>query len=159
MFPFISESGLIHGYSGRVTHNVKVDNKYVNTSNCATYNKSLMVYGLREALITNQKIDKWILVEGTMDVISMFQAGYTTAVACAGTAVTEWQLRRLKQYCNNFVLLLDNDLAGKKASTNVQNLMKELRIQYKAPTLDEFKDVDEAIHKGRLDLVEQAING
>lgn len=158
MFPFSDVDGTVYGFSGRVIHNDKVPNKYVNTSNCDVYNKSLMVYGLREALLCNTVIDRWVLVEGNADVLSLFQVGVSTAVAAAGTAVTEFHLLRLARYCKRFVLMLDNDDAGKKATSNLLQSMKDLHLSYQISILKEVKDPDEAVRKGRTDLIYRALN-
>jgi len=157
MFPFSEVDGTVHGFSGRVLHDGKVSDKYVNTNNCAVYSKSLLVYGLREALICNPTIDRWIIVEGNSDVLSMFQAGYTTAVAGAGTAFTEYHIRRLSQYCKNFVVMFDNDDAGKVATFKTTNLLKDLHLNWKIAILQDVKDADQAVREGKSHLIEQAL--
>jgi DNA primase len=158
MFPFSDVDGTVYGFSGRVIHNEKVPNKYVNTSNCDTFNKSIAVYGLREALLCNTQIDRWVLVEGNADVLSLFQVGVSTAVAAAGTAVTELHLMRLARYCKRFVLMLDNDDAGKKATSNLLQSMKDLHLSYQISILKEVKDPDEAVRTGRPDIIYRALN-
>jgi DNA primase len=158
MFPFSDIDDTVYGFSGRVLHSEKVPNKYVNTSNCDVFNKSLMIYGLREALLCNTQIDRWILVEGNPDVLSLFQAGVSTAVAAAGTAITEFHLLRLARYCKTFVLMLDNDEAGKKATSNLLQSMKDLHLVYQISILKDVKDPDEAVRTGRTDLIYRALN-
>jgi len=157
MFPFSEVDGTVHGFSGRVTHDEKVSDKYINTNNCAVYNKSMLVYGLREAILCNPTISRWILVEGNADVLSMFQAGYTTTVAGAGTALTDKHLLRLSQYCNNFVLMFDNDDAGKKATARTIQMMKDLHLSWKIAILQDVKDADQAVREGKTHLIEQAL--
>jgi len=157
MFPFSEVDGTVHGFSGRVLHDEKVQDKYINTNNCAVYNKSILVYGLREALLCNQTIDQWILVEGNADVLSMFQEGYTKTVAGAGTALTEKHLLRLSQYTNNFVVMFDNDDAGKKATIRTIQLMKNLHLNWRIAILQDVKDADQAVREGKPHLIEQAL--
>lgn len=157
LFPFSEVDGTVHGFSGRVLHDEKVQDKYINTNNCLIYNKSILVYGLREALICNSTITRWILVEGTSDVLSLFQAGYTMAVAGSGTAITEKHLFRLSQYCKNFVIMFDNDDAGKKATVRVVQTMKDLHLNWKIAILQDTKDADQAIREGKAHLIERAL--
>lgn len=158
MFPFTSLDGVVHGFSGRILTDEKVDNKYINTNNCMLYNKSLVVYGFNEALRCNPTIDRWILVEGNADVLSMFQAGFTTTVAGSGTAITEQHLLRLAQYSKNFVVMLDNDVAGKQGMAKLPLMCRDLHLNVKIAILQEVKDADEAIRIGRTDLINQALS-
>ena len=157
IFPFTSLDGIVHGFSGRVLHDRKIDNKYVNTNNCAVYNKSLGVYGFNEALRCNASIDRWIFVEGNSDVVSMFQAGFTTTVAGSGTAVTEQHLLRLSQYTKEFTFMLDNDQAGMQGMARLPKMCQDLHLNAKFAILQEVKDADEAIRTGRVDLINQAL--
>jgi DNA primase len=158
MFPFSDVDGTVYGFSGRVLHDDKISNKYVNTTNCIVYNKGLIVYGFREALLLNKNnIDRWILVEGNADVLSMFQAGFTTTVACAGTAITEHHIRLLSRYSKDFVLLLDNDDAGKKATIRVSEIIGNLHLNWQIASLEGTKDVDEAIREGKTHLIQQSL--
>lgn len=158
MFPFSDVDGTVYGFSGRVLHAEHVANKYVNTSNCDTFNKSMMIYGLRESLLCNTQIDRWVLVEGNADVLSLFQVGVSTAVAAAGTAITDLHLLRLARYCKRFALMLDNDDAGKRATSNLLQSMKDLHLSYQISILKEVKDPDEAVRTGRPDLIYRALN-
>jgi DNA primase len=158
MFPFFGlNDNTIHGFSGRVLNNNKVIDKYVNTNNCILFNKSLLIYGLRESLKVNKTIDKWILVEGNIDVLSMFKAGYTTTVAAAGVSFTYEHIIRLGQFSKNFIILFDNDEAGKRASFRVSKILKDLHMNVKICNLIEVKDVDEAIRNDRIDIIKNAI--
>lgn len=158
MFPFSDIDDTVYGFSGRVITKDTDAHKYVNTANCAVFNKSLMLYGLREALLCSDVIDKWVLVEGNADVLALFQAGVSTAVATAGTAVTEEHLLRLARYCSHFVLMFDNDMAGRNATTKVLQMLKDLHLSYQISILKEVKDPDEAMRLGRPDLIYQALN-
>jgi DNA primase len=157
MFPFVSLDGIVHGFSGRVIHDNPVDNKYINTNNCAVYNKSLVVYGFNEAIRCNEKIESWILVEGNADVVSMFQAGFTTTVAGGGTAITEQHLLRLSQYTKNFIMMLDNDMAGLQGMARLPKMCQDLHLNLRRAKIEEVKDADEAIRTGRIDLINQAL--
>jgi DNA primase len=158
MFPFSDIDDTVYGYSGRILTKDTDAHKYVNTANCAVFNKSLMIYGLREALMCNEKIENWVLVEGNADVLSMFQVGVGSAVAVAGTAITEAHLLRLARYSPNFVLMLDNDIAGRNATTKVLQMLRDLHLNFQISILKEVKDPDEAVRLGRPDLIYQALN-
>ena len=116
MFPFLSVSGRVVGFSGRLlVKNDKVG-KYVNSPTSLIYEKHNELFGLYQAKQSISKKNTCYLVEGQMDVISLFKAGIKNAVACMGTALTMYHAKDLKKFADKVILCFDGDGAGKKAT-------------------------------------------
>ena len=114
MFPIMNTSGKVIGFGGRIVGDGSP--KYLNSQESSVFLKKNNLYGLN---ITRQEISKEdcaILVEGYMDVISLYQSGVRNVSASLGTALTENQAKMLKRYTDNVVLSYDADQAGIKAA-------------------------------------------
>ena len=114
MFPIRDAQGRVIGFGGRVLDNRLP--KYINSAESALYSKARALYGLPEARATISKQDRGIVVEGYIDVIALWQAGFKETVATLGTALTVEQLRLLSRYTRNILACFDGDDAGRKAS-------------------------------------------
>lgn len=116
MYPVFTISGKVIAFGGRTLRTDKVGGKYVNSPESSIYRKSYELYGLYQAKPAIVKKDKCILVEGYMDVISMFQNGVENVVASSGTSLTEGQIRIIHRFTDNITVIYDSDPAGIKAS-------------------------------------------
>lgn len=157
MFPFSDIDNSVYGFSGRILTDTVSSDKYINTNNCAVFNKSVVVYGLREALQKTSNIPYWIIVEGNADVVSLSQAGFHNVVAGAGTSITKQQLLRLGSYSKDFKILMDSDDPGRKAAYSLQDILQELHFTSKVCMLDGVKDADEAIRLGKQEIITEAL--
>ena len=114
MFPIRDAQGRVNGFSGRVLDASLP--KYINSPESPIYSKARALYGINEARQTIAKDDRAIMVEGNIDVIALWQAGFKETVAPLGTALTVDQLRLLARYTQNIFACFDGDEAGRKAS-------------------------------------------
>ena len=114
MFPIIDERGRVASFSGR-GYNHKYA-KYMNGPETEIYNKSKILFGLYQNQKAIRKAGYAILVEGQIDVISLYQAGFPIAVAACGTAFTNLQAKLLKRYIDRVCLFYDGESSGFKAS-------------------------------------------
>ena len=114
MFPIRDAQGRVLAFGARVLDGRLP--KYINSPESPLYTKSRAVYGLFEARATIAKIDRAIIVEGNIDAIALWQAGFKETVATLGTALTVEQLRLLSRYSRNLIACFDGDGAGRKAS-------------------------------------------
>jgi len=137
MFPIIDTMNNVIGFSGRILE--KNDNlaKYKNTRQTLVFDKSKVVYGLRQAIVTkNEKqFDNLIIVEGQIDVITLHQNGFTNAVASQGTALTEQHILALKKVVDKIYLCYDGDSAGRKATLRALELLKNSNLEVKVVAL------------------------
>ncbi|MGB1019158.1 MAG: DNA primase, partial [Chitinophagales bacterium] len=142
MFPIHSISGKVLGFGGRILKDDKKQAKYVNTSDTEIYNKSKILYGIHFAKNAIRNKQEVFLVEGYTDVISLFQAGIENVVASSGTSLTPDQVKLVKRYTENIVLLFDGDNAGIKAALRGVDIILENGVNVKVVLLPENQDPD-----------------
>jgi DNA primase len=151
MFPITNEAGRVIAFTGRtLSSEEKAGPKYLNSPETAIYSKSRLLFNLDQAKEAIRKLDYAILVEGQMDCISLFAAGFHNVIASSGTAFTELQARLLGRFTRNVVVNFDPDTAGAKASERTLGLLVEEEFQVKVLTLEPGFDPDLFIrHKGK----------
>ncbi len=114
MFPIFDRRGRVIAFGGRVME--KDDGpKYLNSPETALFHKGRELYGLWQVRQANQKIERLIVVEGYMDVVSLFQFGVTQAVATLGTATTPDHAELLFRNAPDVYFCFDGDAAGRRA--------------------------------------------
>ncbi|MBB4129174.1 DNA primase [Xanthomonas translucens] len=114
MFPIFDRRGRVIAFGGRVMD--KDDGpKYLNSPETALFHKGRELYGLWQVRQANQKIERLIVVEGYMDVVSLFQFGVTQAVATLGTATTSEHAELLFRNAPDVFFCFDGDNAGRRA--------------------------------------------
>ena len=142
MFPFLSVSGRVVGFSGRLlVKNDKVG-KYVNSPTSLIYEKHNELFGLYQAKQSISKKNTCYLVEGQMDVIQLVQSGIDNVVASGGTALTINQIRLIHRFAENITLLYDGDKAGIKAALRGIDMMLEEGLNVRIILLPEGEDPD-----------------
>ena len=155
MFPIIDERGSVVGFSGRTLIN---DNrKYVNTPDTPIYKKSRTLYALNFA--KNSGSRTMILCEGQMDVIALHRAGFGSAVAACGTALTDEQARKIAHYADEIVLCYDSDAAGQKAARRSIDIFNKVDINVRVLQYEGAKDPDEFIQKFGRDKFAELLSG
>ncbi|GAP12274.1 DNA primase [Longilinea arvoryzae] len=115
MFPIRDAMGHMAGFGARILDPNDVP-KFLNSPQTALFDKGRLLYGLDQARKMIRSQDQVVIVEGYLDVIVLHQAGFSNAVSPMGTALTEDQMRLLKRFTRRFVLALDPDAAGDKAT-------------------------------------------
>ncbi len=158
MFPIINIRGNVIGFSGRAMPGEdKKSGKYVNTADTPVYKKSENLFGINFA--KNHCVQRIILVEGNMDVISLHQAGFCNAVAPLGTAFTSEQANLIARYTNEIVLMLDADAAGQKAVKRASELLKNTGLNVRVVIIPDGKDPDEYIKKNGAERFSALLEG
>jgi len=114
MFPIRNARGKTIAFGGRTLGDDKA--KYINSPESEVFHKSSEVYGLYEANQVNRQLERLLVVEGYMDVVSLAQFGVTYAVATLGTATNTESLTQLLKRCQNLVFCFDGDNAGIQAA-------------------------------------------
>ncbi len=142
IFPIHDLSGRCLGFAGRTLRSDKNIPKYVNSPESEIYHKSNVLYGLFYAKNEIIRNDLCYIVEGYTDVISLYQSGVKNVVSSSGTSLTEGQIRLIKRYTNNVVLLFDGDAAGVKASMRGINLVLKEGLNVKLILLPDGEDPD-----------------
>ncbi|WP_099189200.1 DNA primase [Tepidibacter mesophilus] len=142
MFPIFDQRGKVIAFGGRVLDDSLP--KYLNSSETMLFNKRKNLYGLNFAK-KNIKNDTLIIVEGYMDVISLFQYGIKNVVASLGTALTIEQAKLIKKYANKVIVAYDNDEAGINATLKAVEILNGVSLNIKILNLGKSKDPDEYI--------------
>lgn len=126
MFPIHNTSGKVVAFAGRTLQSDKKIPKYVNSPETPIYHKSQVLYGLHLARTAIRRHDECWLVEGYLDLISLVQAGIEHVVASSGTALTQEQIKLIKRYSENIVILYDSDAAGINAALRgIERIIEE----------------------------------
>lgn len=146
-FPIYSISGRVLGFSCRILTKDKTKAKYVNSPDSDIYNKSNILYGIYQARSAISKADKCYLVEGNVDVVSMYQSGVENTVASCGTSLTVEQIRLIKRYTRNVTVLYDGDKAGVKATLRAFDLLFEEGMHVRSVLFPDDEDPDSYAQK------------
>ena len=155
MVPIIDVRGSIIAFGGRVLDDSKP--KYINSPETMVYHKSRTLFALNIAKKSTAK--RYILCEGYMDVISMHEAGFDTAVCACGTALTAEQVKLLSEYADEVVLSYDSDEAGQKATERSLALFANSQVKVSVLSYQGAKDPDEFIKKYGRERFEMLLNG
>ncbi|MBL0080531.1 MAG: DNA primase [Chitinophagales bacterium] len=147
MFPIHNVSGKVAGFGGRIMNANSKVGKYINTPETEVYNKSKILFGLFQSKAQIRKLDVAYLVEGYTDVISLHQAGITNVVASSGTSLTVDQVKLIKRFTENVVIIYDGDSAGIKAALRGLDLVIEEGLNVKLVLLPDGDDPDSMIRK------------
>jgi DNA primase len=145
MFPIHNVHGKVIAFAGRSLSEDKRSPKYINSPESEIYNKSWVLYGLHLAKKSIIKSEECILVEGYTDVISMHLQGVDNVVASSGTALTEGQIKLIKRYTPNVLILYDGDPAGIKAALRGVDLLLSRDMNVKIALLPQGHDPDSFI--------------
>ncbi len=153
MFPIISTEKKVIGFGGRVLGSGEP--KYLNTSETPIFDKRRNLYGYNFARRARRKY--YILCEGYMDVISMHQAGFDSAIASLGTAFTEEQAAMIKRDGCEVYLAYDMDEAGEKAALKAVRMLTAVGITPKRISMKPCKDPDEFLTKNGKEEFERRL--
>ncbi len=158
MFPIANESGKVIAFTGRtLSTDEKAGPKYLNSPETPIYSKSRVLFNLDKAKEAIRKLDYAILVEGQMDCIAVYTAGFHNVIASSGTAFTEVQAKLLGRFSKNVVVNFDPDTAGAAAAERSLALLVSEDFQIKVLTLESGFDPDLYIRRKGRDAYEQAL--
>ena len=141
MFPIIDVRGQVIAFGGRVMDDSKP--KYLNSPDTRIFHKGRNLFALNLAKKTHK--DYFILAEGYMDVIALHQAGFDSAVASLGTALTDEQARLIARYTKKIIISYDADGAGQAAAQRAIDILKKADLQVNVLRIPGAKDPDEFI--------------
>ncbi len=158
MFPIANESGRVIAFTGRtLSTDEKAGPKYLNSPETAIYSKSRVLFNLDLAKEAIRKLDYAILVEGQMDCISVFAAGFHNVIASSGTAFTELHAKLLGRFSKYVVVNFDPDTAGANATERTLGLLVSEEFQIKVLTLEAGFDPDLFVRRKGKEAYEQAL--
>lgn len=148
MIPIINNFGEVVAFGGRlITPETHISRKYVNSTNTLIFDKSKTLYAINllKKKKQREKINYVIICEGYMDVLALHKAGFDTAVANMGTALTETQAKLLRNYSPNVYVSYDGDNAGQLATMRGLDILKKMGLNVKVVCLPDELDPDDLI--------------
>ena len=149
IFPIQNTAGKVIGFGGRAIADQMP--KYLNSPETPVFSKKNNLYGLNITKNHVNENDRIILVEGYMDVVSLYQGGVTNVAASLGTALTENQAKLIKRFTKNVALSYDSDSAGIHASVRGSEILYKEGLKVRILHVNDGKDPDEFIKEhGKL---------
>ena len=147
VIPIRDERGQVLAFTARTVRQDE-QRKYINSPETPSYIKGRVLFGLDLARDAIARAGHAVLMEGQFDVITGHQFGVTNAVASSGTALTDDQLRLLKRFTDEVMLVFDADRAGREASRKASVLAAAVGMRTRVATIPDAKDPDEFLRAG-----------
>lgn len=160
IFPWFNVSGKVNAFGGRLldSRTKGVQQKYVNSPESDIYHKDHELYGLYQAKKAMVKEDCVYMVEGYTDVIAMHQCGIENVVANSGTALSVYQIRLLRRFTSNVILLYDGDEAGIHAAMRGTDMLLTEGMNIKVLLLPDGDDPDSFSRKHSAEELKEYIS-
>ena len=160
LFPISNENGKIIAFTGRtLATDEKSGPKYLNSPETPIYSKSRVLYNLDRAKEAIRKLGYVIIVEGQMDCIAVYSAGFHNVAASSGTAFTETQVRLLGRFSKDIVVNFDPDTAGAAATDKSLGMLLEEEFNIRVLRLESGFDPDLFIRKNGAEAYARALKG
>jgi len=155
IFPILDIKECTVAFGGRVMDESLP--KYVNSPETAAYVKGRHLFGLPQAREAAGRLDEIIVVEGYLDMIVPFRAGIHNIVASLGTALTQDQIRLIKRFTQNVVMLYDPDLAGQLATLRTLELLIQEECSVRIAQLPPKEDPDSFVRRHGTEALKHLI--
>lgn len=149
IFPIINAMDEVVAFGGRVMEKTDFA-KYKNTRETLVFNKRNNLYNINllKKLKREQSIKEVIMVEGYMDTLSLYQAGFKNVVASMGTSLTKEQARIVKRYSDKVLISYDGDFAGQSADLRGLEILRAENLTVRVVPLPDGKDPDDVVKEG-----------
>ena len=149
IFPIINALDEVVAFGGRLLEKADFA-KYKNTKETLLFIKSKTLYNINllKKLKRQKPVNEVIIVEGYMDTISLYQAGFENVVASMGTSLTKEQARLVKRYSSNVLISYDGDFAGQKADLRGLEILKDEHLNVRVVPMPEGLDPDDVVKQG-----------
>jgi len=162
MFPIFDVRNRVVGFGGRIWRDIENAPKYINSLENALYSKRDHLFGLNFSKDDIVKSNAIIITEGYLDMIVPFMHGVRNVVASLGTALTLEQIRLIRRYTRNIILVFDADKAGQMATLRAVDLLLENDLQVKVVRLPSGFDPDSLVRQhgadGFLQLIDKKVD-
>ncbi|NLW34231.1 DNA primase [Syntrophorhabdus aromaticivorans] len=157
VIPILDVNGHVIGFGGRTMDKDGLP-KYINSPESSVFSKRSALFGIDKTRKRIAEMSQVFIVEGYFDFISLYQHGLRNIVATLGTAVTEGQLARLRNYTDNITLMLDGDEAGIKSALRLVSLFSDMDINGSMVALPSGHDPDSLVREEGIEGVTRIIN-
>lgn len=156
LFPIFDQKGRISGFGGRIIGEGQP--KYMNSPESPVFDKSRLLLGLYQQASEIRSRQRVVLVEGNFDMVSLVVHGCPNVAAPLGTALTRPQLRLLRHYADNVILLFDGDPAGIKAAVRAVPLFLAEQMSARVALLPAGHDPDTFVREKGLEELERLLD-
>jgi DNA primase len=160
MFPIHNDVGEVIAFSGRVVDSEATGSKYVNSPETLLFSKGSVLFGMDKSKRAIARTRAAIVLEGQLDLITAFEAGFHNVVAPQGTSLTDRQAGLLRRFAEEVVLFFDADTAGEKAAERALEVLFAAGFLVRVGQLPEGEDPDSLIRRSGAtafgNLVDQA---
>jgi DNA primase len=157
MFPIWDLQGRIAGFGGRTLSNDKNEAKYLNSPETPLYHKSRILYGLAQAQKSIRSQQSALIVEGYMDFLQLWQAGFRNVIAGSGTAFTAEHARLISRFAKKTILAYDSDEAGQMAAIKTGFLLLSHSLEVAVMDIPAGEDPDSFLKKRGKEQFQQQI--
>ncbi|MBW2562312.1 MAG: toprim domain-containing protein, partial [Deltaproteobacteria bacterium] len=155
IFPIENLSGTVVAFGGRSIGSDMP--KYLNSPESPVYTKGRVLYGMSRTKDAIRDRDYAVLVEGYVDLLSLWNAGVNNVVATLGTALTREQVELIRRFTRNVAVIFDPDEAGRHAVERSLKLFLEENMHARVVVLPEGYDPDDYVKKYGAEALEEAI--
>jgi DNA primase len=159
MFPICNDIGEVIAFSGRVLSSADQTGKYLNSPETVLFSKGTVLFGLHKSKRAIAKARCAVVLEGQLDLITAFEAGFENVVAPQGTALTEKHAALLRRFAEEIILVFDADAAGQRAAERALEILLRAGLQVKMGRLPSGEDPDSLIRKVGAKAFQELING
>jgi DNA primase len=156
--PILDVNKKVIGFGGRAMEEGSFP-KYINSPESPVFSKGSSLFGIDKTKKYITEANEVFIVEGYFDFIALYMNGFRNVVSTLGTAVTEAQLARLRNYTDNITLMLDGDEAGIKSALRLIGLFSEMDINGHMVVLPEGHDPDSFVRKEGVEAVHRIVEG
>ncbi len=158
--PIFDQQGRVIAFGGRVLEKKEGVAKYKNSRETVLFQKNRTLYGLNfvKKYRLKHAVDSLIIVEGYMDVIALVEAGFETAVASMGTALTEAQAAMIKRMVDRVYISYDGDAAGQSNTMRGLDILKKAGLEVRVVNLPDGLDPDEIIRQRGKDAYQRCLD-
>ena len=160
IFPIRNITGDVIAFGGRIIEDKKIA-KYINSPETEFYKKGKHVFNLDKARSAHNKAHEVVIVEGYMDVISIYSTGIKNVVSNSGIALTESQINLIWKFFSNPIICLDGDVSGQKAALRIaESLLPHVKEnnQIGFVTLSKGMDPDDYIKEKGKDSFQELLS-
>jgi len=146
VIPILDVNKRVIGFGGRAIEKDALP-KYINSPESPVFSKRNALFGIEKTKNAIAEMNEVFIVEGYFDLIALYQNGFRNLVATLGTAITENQLSRLRNYTENITLMLDGDEAGIKSALRLISIFSDMDINGNMVVLPSGHDPDSFVRK------------
>jgi DNA primase len=156
VIPIFDVNERVIGFGGRTIEKDALP-KYINSPESPVFSKRTALYGIEKTKKAITEMNEAFIVEGYFDLIALYQHGFRNVIATLGTAITENQLSRLRNYTENITLMLDGDEAGVKSALRLIGVFSDMDIHGNMVVLPSGHDPDSFVRKVGIEGIQRVI--